>query len=130
MWPCARFVAGADDASGRILPSLLRKGPYVQKEVKRVRKYETLYVLRPDLEPEKTQEHVERFKGIVAENGGELTELNEWGKRRLAYEIEGHREGYYVIMQYDAPTDLSAELERLFRISDDVMRYITTRIEQ
>lgn len=95
-----------------------------------MRKYETLYVLRPDLEPEKTQETVERYKNIVADNGGELTDLNEWGKRRLAYAIDKHHEGYYVIMQYDAPTDLSRELERLFRINDDVLRYITTRVDE
>lgn len=95
-----------------------------------MRKYETLYVLRPDQESEKTQETIERYKGVLAENGGELTDLNEWGKRRMAYEIDNHREGYYVIMQYDAPTDLSRELERLFRINDDVLRYITTRVEE
>ncbi len=95
-----------------------------------MRKYETLYVVRADLEAEKTQELVSRFQGVVTENGAEACEVNEWGKRRLAYEIDGAREGYYVLMTYTAPTDLSRELERLFRISDDVMRYITVRVEE
>lgn len=95
-----------------------------------MRKYETLYVLRPDLEAEKTQELVERFKEVVTSNGGELVEVNEWGKRRLAYEIDKLREGFYVLMKYHAATDFTKELERLFRISDDVMRYITTRVDE
>ncbi|KUO96546.1 30S ribosomal protein S6 [Ferroacidibacillus organovorans] len=95
-----------------------------------MRKYETLYVLRPDLEPEKTQELVERFKGVVTTNGGETLEVNEWGKRRLAYEIEEYREGYYVLMQYNADTDFTSELERLMRISEDVLRYLTLRVEE
>ena len=92
-----------------------------------MRTYETLYVLRPDLEGEKTQEIVGRYRDLVAEKGGEVVDVAEWGKRRLAYEIDNYREGYYVVMKYNAPTDVSPELERLFRISDDVMRYITTR---
>jgi len=95
-----------------------------------MRKYETLYVLRPDLEAEKTQALVERFKEVVTEHGGELGEVNEWGKRRLAYEIDKLREGYYVLMKYQAPTDFTKELERLFKISDDVMRYLTTRVDE
>lgn len=95
-----------------------------------MRKYETLYVLRPDLEAEKTQELVQKFTGVVTDNGGDGCELNEWGKRRLAYEIDGLHEGYYILMTYHAPTDLSQELERLFRISDDVIRYITVRVEE
>lgn len=95
-----------------------------------MRKYETLYVLRPDLEAEKTQEVVGRFKDIVTTHGGVLGEVNEWGKRRLAYEIDRLREGYYVIMNFESDTDITSELERLFRISDDVIRYLTVRLEE
>ncbi len=95
-----------------------------------MRKYETMYVLRPDLEAEKTQELVQRFNDVVTNQQGEIEEVSEWGKRRLAYEIEGHREGHYVLMHYSADTDVSKELERLFRISDDVIRYLTTRVDE
>ncbi|MCI0183298.1 MAG: 30S ribosomal protein S6 [Acidibacillus sp.] len=95
-----------------------------------MRQYETLYILRPDMETEKTQELVERFKGVVTNHEGELGEVNEWGKRRLAYEIDDFREGYYVLMKYQAATDFTKELERLFKISDDVIRYMTLRIEE
>lgn len=113
------------------LPSLLRKiGAVVHKEVNEVRQYETLYILRSDLEGEKTQELVERYKVLVTNHGGEIEDVNEWGKRRLAYEIDEKREGYYVLMKYQAATDFTSELERLFKINDDVLRYLTIRVDE
>jgi len=92
-----------------------------------VRNYETMYVLRPDLEQERMAELVTRFQGVVSEQGGELTELKEMGRRRLAYEIDGVREGFYVLMHFAAENDVTSELERVFRITDGVLRYLTVR---
>ncbi|MCL6516018.1 30S ribosomal protein S6 [Alicyclobacillus sp.] len=93
-----------------------------------MRQYETMYLLKPDLEPEKIAELVGRYQTVVTENGGEITQLQEIGKRRLAYEIDHHREGYYVLMQYNANTDFTRELERMMRIDDNVLRYLTVRV--
>ena len=95
-----------------------------------MRQYETMYVLRPDLEGEQTQELINRFKEVVASQGGEALEVTEWGKRRLAYEINEYREGYYVIMKFKDESNVTAELERLMRINDSVIRYLTTRVEE
>ena len=95
-----------------------------------MRKYETMYVLRADLEAEKTQEIIQRYNDVITNHQGEIEEVKDWGKRRLAYEIEGNREGHYLLVHYSAPTDVSKELERLFRISDEVIRYLTTRVEE
>lgn len=95
-----------------------------------MRRYETLYVLRPDLESDAIQSLVNRFQEVVTTQHGEIDEVNQWGKRRLAYEISGMREGYYVLMKYQAGTDFTSELERLFRISDDVLRYVTVRVDE
>ena len=95
-----------------------------------MRQYETLYVLRPDLEGEQTQDLINRYKEVVASQGGEVLEVAEWGKRRLAYEINEYREGYYVIMKFKDESNVTAELERLMRINDSVIRYITTRVEE
>lgn len=94
-----------------------------------LREYETMYVLRPDLEAERQQELLDRFTAVVADRGAQVSESGVWGKRRLSYEIDGHREGVYVLMKYSAATDVSFELERLFRISDDVLRYLTIRTD-
>jgi small subunit ribosomal protein S6 len=94
-----------------------------------MRKYETLFILRPSLEEEKRNEVIEKFKGIIAADG-EVEKVEEWGNRRLAYEIEKIREGYYVLVNFKADPSLPKELERNFRISDDVMRYIVVNLEE
>jgi small subunit ribosomal protein S6 len=93
-----------------------------------MRKYETLFILRPTLEEEKRNEVIEKFKGIIASDG-EVEKVEEWGVKRLAYEIEKIRDGYYVLVNFKANPELPKELERNFRISDDVLRYIVVNLE-
>ncbi|MCL6592452.1 MAG: 30S ribosomal protein S6 [Alicyclobacillus sp.] len=93
-----------------------------------MRQYETMYLLKPDLEPEKTAEVVAKYQSVVTEKGGTIDQLQELGKRRLAYEIKNYREGYYVLMQYTSGTDFTRELERMLRIDDSVLRYLTVRV--
>ena len=83
--------------------------------------YEALYILKPDLSEEQIQGLVERFKGVV-ETNGTVSEVDEWGKRRLAYPIEDLMEGYYVLMTFTAAVAVPAELDRIFRSTDGVMR--------
>ncbi len=85
--------------------------------------YEAVYILNPDLGEEEIAAQVARFKSVV-EADGTVTEINEWGKRRLAYPIEDLNEGYYVLMTFTAAPAVPAELDRIFRISDKVMRSI------
>lgn len=94
-----------------------------------MRKYETLFILKPSIEEEKKNEVIEKFKGIIA-TGGEVESVEEWGVKRLAYEIEKIRDGYYVLVNFKANPDLPKELERNFRISDDVLRYIVVNLEE
>ena len=93
-----------------------------------MRQYETMYVLKPELEPEPTAEIVAKYQSLVTEHGGQIDEIQEMGKRRLAYEIDKYREGYYVLMKYTADTDFTKELERVMRIEDDMLRYLTVRV--
>ncbi len=83
--------------------------------------YEAVYILDPSLSEEQTAALVEKFKGVV-EADGSVTEVEEWGKRRLAYPINDLMEGYYVLMTFTAAAALPAELDRIFRITDGVMR--------
>jgi small subunit ribosomal protein S6 len=93
-----------------------------------MRQYETMYVLKPDLEAEQTAELVSKYQSLVTEHGGEIVQLQELGKRRMAYEIDSYREGFYVLMQFNADTDFTKELERVLRIDDNVLRYLTVRV--
>jgi len=92
-----------------------------------MRKYELMYIIRPDLEQEPTKEIVEKFQSVITDNGGEIEKLEEMGKRRLAYEIAGYREGNYVLVNFQAEPTLVAELERVLRITDGVIRYLIVK---
>ena len=83
--------------------------------------YEAVYILNPDLNEEQIAALVERFKSVVEANGT-VTEIDEWGKRRLAYPINDLNEGYYVLMTFTAAAAIPQELDRIFRITDGVMR--------
>jgi small subunit ribosomal protein S6 len=94
------------------------------------RKYEAFYIVKPDLADEDVQKIADRFKGIVEEKGGTVEKAEKWDKRKLAYEIEGHKEGNYILMNFEADAKLPAELNRLMRISDDVIRHRIFLIEE
>jgi len=90
-----------------------------------MRKYEVMYILRPDLEQEAVEAVTEKFKGIIS-NGGEITKHEVMGKRRLAYEIQKLREGIYVLVNFNAAPEIVNELDRVLRISDEVIRFLVT----
>lgn len=90
-----------------------------------MRKYEVMYIIRPDIEQEAVQAAVDKFQGIIS-NGGEITKHDVMGKRRLAYEIKKFRDGVYVLVNFTAEPAVVTELERLMKISDEVIRYLIT----
>ena len=85
--------------------------------------YEAVYILDPALSEEAIADLVAKFKGVV-ESNGTVSEVDEWGKRRLAYPINDLTEGYYVLMTFNAAAAIPQELDRVFRITDGVMRSI------
>ena len=91
-------------------------------------KYEVLYIIDPAQGEEGIAALVEKFKAMV-EAEGTLSEINEWGKRRLAYPINDLTEGYYVLMTIETKPGFPAELERVMKITDGVLRCMTTAVE-
>lgn len=91
--------------------------------------YEVVYILDPNLNEENTAALVEKFKALV-ESKGTVSEVNEWGKRHLAYPINDLNEGYYVLMNYESKPEFPAELERVMKITEGVMRCLTTAVEE
>jgi small subunit ribosomal protein S6 len=91
-----------------------------------MRKYEVMYIIRPDVEQEAVQALVEKFNGIIS-NGGEITKTDVIGKRRLAYEINKLREGHFVLVHFTADAAVVNELDRVMKISDEVIRSLITR---
>ena len=91
-------------------------------------KYEVLYIIDPAQGEEGIAALVEKFKALV-EAHGTLTSIDEWGKRRLAYPINDLMEGYYVLMTMDTKPEFPAELDRVFKITDGIMRSLITDVE-
>ena len=102
-------------------------GRYKNME-KIINSYETLFVIDPDLTEEATKALVEKFTKLIAEKG-EIAEVNEWGKRKLAYPINDKNEGYYVLVNFKSEGTLPSELERIFGITEGIMRSIVIRHE-
>ena len=91
--------------------------------------YETLYVIDPDLSEEATKAMIEKFNALIADNGT-IGEVNEWGKRKLAYPINDKPEGYYVLVNFESESAFPAELERIFGITEGIMRSIVIRHDE
>ncbi|WJH36210.1 30S ribosomal protein S6 [Paenibacillus aurantius] len=91
-----------------------------------MRNYEVMYIIRTDIEEENVQSAIEKFQNVITNGGGEITKSNVMGKRRLAYEIEKFRDGHYVLVNFQAEPAVVAELERVMKISDEVIRYLIT----
>lgn len=95
-----------------------------------MRQYEVMYILNGDLDEEATTALMDKFSDLIAGRGGEITKTDVWGKRRLAYEIKDKREGFYVVFEFKGDADAAAELDRVFRITDGVLRHIIIRKDQ
>ena len=96
-----------------------------------MRTYEVMYVVRPNIEDEARKALVERFKGVLSSNGSEIIEEKDWGKRRLAYEINDFTEGYYKLVRIQTEgNEATDEFQRLAKISDDIIRYIVIREDE
>ena len=93
-----------------------------------MRHYETTYILRPNLGEAQFTEIIERTNAIITNDGGAVIHLDRWGVKRLAYEINKEIQGYYVYLNYAAPGKTVDEIERIFRIDDKVLRYLTVKL--
>ena len=94
-----------------------------------INSYETLFVIDPDLTEEATKALVEKFSKLITDNNGEISEVNEWGKRKLAYLINDKSEGYYVLINFKSEGTLPVELERIYGITEGILRAIDIRHE-
>ena len=92
--------------------------------------YETVFIARQDIPAQEAEELADKFSSIVADNGGTVDRHEYWGLRNLAYRIKKNRKGHYTLMNIDAPAGAIGELERNMRINEDVLRYMTIRVDE
>jgi len=92
-----------------------------------MRKYEIMYIIRPDIEEKAQTALIERFNSVLTDNGAEIEKVDEMGKRRFAYEINNYRDGYYVVINFSGGADAVNEFDRQAKFSDDIVRHIVVR---
>jgi small subunit ribosomal protein S6 len=92
-------------------------------------RYEALFIVAPNVGEEEVNATVDKVKGVIQNGGGTIDNIDDWGKRRLAYEINDLNEGYYFLVNFSADPQLPRELERILRISDSVMRHIVVKLD-
>ncbi len=92
--------------------------------------YECVFIARQDISSNQVEGLVGQFTGIIEENGGKVAKTEMWGLRNLAYKINKNRKGHYALLNLDAPAGAIHEMERNMRLSEDVIRYLTIRVEE
>jgi small subunit ribosomal protein S6 len=95
-----------------------------------MRKYETIFILDPDLEEEQAQSAIEKVKGIISQNNGEILKSEDWGKRKLAYQVKKKTKGHYILLHFIGSPTLVSELERNFRVMDAVIKFQSIRLDE
>ena len=114
------FLLRAGTPSAGLIPS--------EGVLQAVRRYELMLVLRPDAPDERAAAVIDRTTRYVVASGGQIVKVAPWGRRRLAYPIDRYREGSYHIVVFESPAEAIAEMERSLQITEDVLRYLVTRV--
>ena len=89
--------------------------------------YEVMFIVKPDLDEETTTAVVDKLQRVLTERGATIVNVDRWGRRRLAYEVAGFNDGQYVVMNFQSQPEAAKELERVMKISDEVIRYLLIR---
>ena len=95
-----------------------------------MKKYETIFILDPDLEEEQALSVIEKAKGIITQTNGEILKVEDWGKRKLAYEVKKKPKGHYILIHFLGSPALLSELERNFRVMDAVIKFQSVRLDE
>ena len=94
-----------------------------------LRKYETIFIVSPQLEEEARNDVIAKIKSLVEENGT-IDKLDEWGTRKLAYEVADMNEGYYVLIEFSSSPEFPLELERIYKITEGIIKYLLIKIDE
>ncbi len=95
-----------------------------------MRKYEMVYILRPDMDEAATEAAIAKVNDTIANNAGTLEQEDKWGLKKLAYEINDYREGYYVVATFNGNIDTVKSLDYLAKVSDTMLRHMVIRIDE
>ena len=91
--------------------------------------YETIFIINPDSDNAVFEQTIDAVRNLIESNGYEVKEVDPWGRRRLAYEVKGHQEGYYVLMVFESEPDFVEQLQRHYRITESIIKYMVVKFE-
>jgi small subunit ribosomal protein S6 len=106
----------------------LREEADTRPEEANIDTYEAMLIVIPELDEEQVENTIGRFRTIIERTGGEAGEVNHWGRRKLAYEIDHRTDGFYAVMEFTAGDRTLTELKRILRVSDDVLRHMVVKL--
>lgn len=92
--------------------------------------YESAVIINAAIEEEQIESTINRISEIIRVNGGEIIDVDKWGRKRLSYTVDKTKSGYYVIFRFAAPTDLIAKLERMYQLDEFILRYLTIVLDK
>ena len=113
----------------KVIGVVKTKGLTTERKIKSMSFYENLMLVRPDLTAAKVADLNKKYAKVVADKGGKVVKSEDWGLRDLAYKIQKNRKAYYVLTYLDAPAEAVLELERLMRLDENLLRYMTLKID-
>jgi small subunit ribosomal protein S6 len=93
-------------------------------------RYESIFILKPDLVEEEEQKAVEKYRGLIESQKGGVIQVDQWGKRRLAYPVKKQGKGIYILVDFYAPGTVVQELERNYKIDEAVLKYLTVKVKE
>jgi len=102
----------------------------VHEEVRCMQFYESIFIVRPSLTDEDTNKIIERMKGVVEKSGATILKTENWGRKKLAYEVKRERKGTFVYLYFRSEGSVISELERSYRLEDSVIKFLTVRLDQ
>jgi len=102
----------------------------VHEEVRCMQLYESIFIVRPSLTDEDTNKIIERMKGVVEKSGASILKTENWGRKKLAYEVKRERKGTFVYLYFRSEGSVISELERSYRLEDSVIKFLTVRLDQ
>src|SRR5574341_2287203 len=92
--------------------------------------YESIFIINANLPDDETNAVIKKMQDVVAKQGGEMLKLEDWGKKKLAYEINKHKRGHYAFFQFKAGPTAVSELERTYKLTDSVIKFLTVKLEK
>ncbi len=92
--------------------------------------YESIFIINPNLTDEETANTIKKMQEVVTKQGGEMLKFEDWGKKKLAYEIKKHKRGHYAFFQFKSAPAAVAELERTYKMTDNVIKFLTVKLEK